>query len=304
MGRALREAFEPVALNFWRWLLATMILAPLALRSVVGKTHAIRRDFGLLVLLAVLGVSIFQSLVYLGLRTTEVVNAVLINSSLPLFILLCSWTLERERASLRQVAGMLLSAGGIVIIVARGELARLLQLQVHAGDAWILLAMPIWGVYSVLLKRRTPELSGTEFLFVISAIGTLLLVPAAALEALGAPPRMPGVAQAAGVLYIALAASVLAFWCWNRGVAIVGANAAGFTLHLLPLFGTALAMVFLGERFQAFHAVGFAAILAGVAVATLARVNPSRARAPASRPPAGGAGHAAREPGARDSPPR
>ena len=107
------------------------------------------------------------------------------------------------------------------------------------------------------------------------------------LEALRAPPRMPTPAQAAGVLYIALAASVLAFWCWNRGVAIVGANAAGFTLHLLPLFGTGLAIVFLEERFQAFHAAGFAAILAGVVVATLAP-------GPASPLPAAGAGRAAR----------
>jgi drug/metabolite transporter (DMT)-like permease len=130
--------------------------------------------------------------------------------------------------------------------------------------AAILLAMPVWGVYSVLLKRRPPQLGGVAFLFVISALGTLLLVPAAVL----APPRWPGTEAALGVLYIAVFASIIAFICWNRGVAIVGANIAGFTLHLLPLFGTVLAILFLGETFQAFHAVGFATILAGVVVAT------------------------------------
>jgi drug/metabolite transporter (DMT)-like permease len=144
------------------------------------------------------------------------------------------------------------------------EPASLLALEVHAGDAWILLAMPVWGLYSVLLKRRPAELGGLGFLFVISALGTLLLVPAAVL----APPRWPGTEAALGIAYIAVFASILAFMCWNRGVAIVGANVAGVTLHLLPLFGTALAILVLDETFRPFHAAGFATILAGVLVAT------------------------------------
>ena len=302
-GRALRGAFEPVALNFWRWLLASLILAPFALGGLKGKGPVLRRHAGALVLLAVLGVSIFQSLVYLGLRTTETVNAVLLNSSLPLFILACSWAIERETATARQVAGVLVSTAGIAVIVARGELSRLLHLEFHAGDAWVLLAMPVWGVYSVLLKRKPAELNATQFLFLLSTIGTILLAPAFALVSWQAPPRMPGAAEIAGVLYIAIAASVLAFWFWNQGVAIVGANTAGFTLHLLPLFGTVLAIVFLGEQFRAFHAVGFATILAGVVLAT--RRQPSTpVPAPASRLLPGAAASASRAPGAGGSPPR
>jgi drug/metabolite transporter (DMT)-like permease len=267
IGRALRDAFEPFTLNFLRWALATLILAPFALPALRAQLPAIRRHWGILLLLALAGVSLFHAMVYLGLRTTTTVNAILLNSSLPLFILACSWLLERERSTPRQIGGMLLSFAGILVILSRGDPASLLGLEVHAGDAWILLAMPVWGMYSVLLKRRPPEIGGVPFLFVISALGTLLLVPAAVI----APPRWPGTEAALGVLYIAVFASILAFICWNRGVAIVGANAAGFTLHLLPLFGTALAIVFLGEAFQAFHALGFATILAGVIVATRAR---------------------------------
>jgi drug/metabolite transporter (DMT)-like permease len=271
LGRALRAAFEPFTLNFLRWALATLILAPFALPALRAQAGVVRRHAGILVLLALAGVSLFHAMVYLGLRTTTTVNAILLNSSLPLFILACSWVLERERSTLPQVGGMLLSFTGILVILSRGDPASLLQLDVRAGDAWILLAMPVWGVYSVLLKRRPPEIGGVGFLFVISLAGTLLLVPAAAVEAALAPPRWPAPGELLGVLYIAVFASVLAFICWNRGVAIVGANAAGFTLHLLPLFGTALAIVFLGETFQAFHALGFATILAGVVVATRAR---------------------------------
>jgi len=126
----------------------------------------------------------------------------------------------------------------------------------------------VWGVYSVLLKRRPPELDGIAFLFVISLAGTALILPGFALEAWHSPPRWPGPAGVAAVIYVGLAASVAAFICWNRGVAIVGANAAGFTLHLLPAFGTLLAIAFLGESFHPYHAAGIATILAGVAVAT------------------------------------
>jgi drug/metabolite transporter (DMT)-like permease len=268
IGRALRDAFDPVSLNFWRWTIAALVIAPFTLPAVIAQRELIRRHALILLGLALLGVALFQTLVYLGLRTTTAVNAVLINASAPLFMLLVSWAIERERATARQVAGMLVSAAGIAVILSRGEPQRLLALQFQAGDAWILLAMPVWGLYSVLLKRRPAALGGFAFLFVISVAGALMLAPFYALQVLAAPPRWPTAPEALSVLYIAVAASVLAFAFWNRGVAQVGANAAGFTLHLLPAFGTVLAIVFLGEAFAPFHAAGFATILAGVFLAT------------------------------------
>ena len=268
-GRALRDAFDPLTLNFWRWTIAAAVLAPFALPALRGKGALLRQHAGILLILALTGVAVFQTLVYLGLRSTTAINAVLINSSIPLFILLCSWIIEREGASWRQIAGMLVSLVGILIILSRGRPAALLELEVHAGDAWILLAMPVWGLYSVLLKRRPPELGGLPFLFVLSLAGVLMLAPGAAVIALATPPRLPALEEALGVLYMGIAASVLAFICWNRGVAAVGANAAGFTVHLLPAFGTVLAIMFLGESFAAFHATGIATILAGVLLATV-----------------------------------
>lgn len=267
-GRALRSAFEPVALNFWRWVIAAAVLAPFALGGVVAKRALIRRHAAPLFLLALTGVALFQSLVYLGLRSTTAVNAVLLNSSAPLFMLLCSWAIERERATPRQVAGVVISLVGILVILARGEIANLLKLEFHAGDAWILLAMPVWGIYSVLLKRRPPGLGGLEFLFVIALAGVLMLAPFYAFEALHTAARSPTLASMAGVLYVGIGASVFAFVFWNRGVSSVGANMAGFTLHLLPAFGTVLAIVFLGESFSLFHGFGIATILAGVVLAT------------------------------------
>lgn len=270
-GRALRDAFDPVTLNFWRWMVATVVLAPFALPLLRGKWGEVRRHAGILLALAFTGVALFQSLVYLGLRTTPAINAVLLNSSFPMFVLLCSWVMERERATARQIAGMLVSLAGILVILSRGDPGALLELEWTAGDAWILLAMPVWGVYSVLLKRRPPGLGGIELLFVISVAGLAILLPLTALFALQQPMQWPGAPAALGILYMGIAASVLAYICWNRGVAIVGANAAGFTVHLLPAFGTILAILFLGETFRAFHAAGIATILAGVLLTTRSR---------------------------------
>ena len=268
-GRALRDAFDPITLNFWRWAIATLALAPFALPALRGQGALLRRHAGILFILSLTGIAVFQSLVYLGLRSTTAVNAVLINSSIPAFFLLCSWLIDRERASWRQIAGMLVSLAGILVILSRGRPAALVELELHAGDAWILLAMPVWGIYSVLLKRRPAELGGLAFLFVISLAGVVMLLPLAALAAAQRPLEFPTPAEALGVLYMGLMASVVAFIFWNRGVAAVGANAAGFTIHLLPAFGTVLAILFLGETFASFHAAGIATILAGVLLATL-----------------------------------
>jgi drug/metabolite transporter (DMT)-like permease len=270
IGRALRDAFGPVALNFWRWAVAVLILAPFALPGFIANRDVIRRNWGMLLLLSLASVVLFQSMVYLGLRTTTAVNAVLLNSSGPLFMLLCSWAIERERATLRQVAGMLISLAGILVILTRGDVSALRQFELHAGDAWILLAMPMWGTYSVFLRRRPVELGGVVFVFVMAVFGLAVLAPLYALEALVIPAHWPNAQEAAAILYIGVTASAAAHLCWNRGVAIVGPNAAGFTLHLLPAFGTGLAMLFLAESFHAFHAAGVATIIAGVLVATRA----------------------------------
>lgn len=271
LGRALREAFDPISLNFWRWFVAVLVLAPFALREALAVRAVVRRNLRTFLLLSLTGVALFQSMVYLGLETTTAINAVLINASAPLFFVLCSWILAREHATLRQLAGILISFVGIVLIVCQGEPGRLLELEFHRGDLWILAAMPVWGTYSVLLRRAPPELRGVAFSFVIASIGLAMLLPAYAVDVARGPLRWPSAGEIGAVLYVAIAASVIAFLCWNRGVAVVGANAAGFTLPLLPAFGTVLAMLFLGESFRAFHAAGVLTILAGVILATYRR---------------------------------
>ena len=274
VGRAVRDAMPPLALTFWRWAVAALLLAPLALPRLAGKAAVVRRNRMLLFLLALTGVVAFQALAYAGLRYTSSVNGVLMNSAAPLFIVLVAWLLDGDRASARQLAGVGLSLLGILIIVDRGDLASLRQFSFNPGDFIVLLAMPVWGAYSVLVRRRPPELDSVALLFVIALIGLAVLAPLYALESwLFATPR-PSWAAVGGVLYIACFPSIGAYLCWNRGIELVGANRAGFTYHLLPAFGTALAVLLLGETVQLYHLAGIATILLGVWLATSARARP------------------------------
>ena len=269
-GRALREDFGPVALSFWRWLIAAAVLAPFVWGDVRAQWPVLCRHWRLIAMLALLGVVLFQTFVYVGLRSTLAINAVLLNSTIPLFIMACAWLMDGVRATPRQWLGLALSFAGILGIVTRGEPARIAELDVHAGDLWILAAMPVWAMYSVLLKRKPPELGGMTLVFVLAACGLVVLLPAYVVEMQWLPQHLPGPEAIAGAVYIGLFASIAALACWNAGVAAVGANIAGFTVHLLPMFGTVLAILFLGESLRVFHVAGFAAILAGVALATLA----------------------------------
>lgn len=231
----------------------------------------LRRHWRALFLLGLTGVALFQGLIYTGLRFTTSVNGVLMNSAAPLLILLVAWALDRERVTPRQMAGMGLSFLGILVILNRGDFATLAHFRFNPGDLIILFAMPTWGLYSVLVRRRPAELDPPTLIFVIALIGVIVLAPAYAAEsAFFATPRFTGSAVAA-VLYVACFASIGAYLCWNRGVELVGPNNAGFTIHLLPAFGTVLAVVALHEEVHVFHAVGIATILFGVWLATSAR---------------------------------
>jgi drug/metabolite transporter (DMT)-like permease len=270
-GRAVRDLLPPFALNFWRWLPALLLMAPFALPGLVGKGRVIRRELPLILLLGFLGVAVYTTLVYFGLRGTTAVNAALLNSSIPVFMLLASWIMERERATARQIAGVVVSFAGILVIMKRGELGTLLSFELHPGDGFILAAVPAWAVYSVLLKRRPPELGAIPLLFLVGAAGTAMLLPFVVLEAVlwRAPQVTPG--SLGAIAYLAVFASFGAYACWNRAVAELGANIASFSMHLLPAFGTVLAIVFLGESVHWFHIAGLATILCGVWLATAGR---------------------------------
>jgi drug/metabolite transporter (DMT)-like permease len=268
LGRALRDSMPPVAMTFWRWTVAALVLAPFAVPRLIGKGSTLRRAWPLLLALAVTGGAIYQVAVYFGLRHTETINAVLLNAASPLTIVIVAWAIDGDRITMRQVWGTVISLIGLAIVLGRGDPTRIFNLRFGIGDIAILAVMPLWAFYTVMLRRRPMEIDNICLIFLVGIFGSAALAPAYLFESLyiQAPPL--AWSSIAAPLYTGCFASAAAYWCWNRGAEIVGANRAGFTTYLMPVFTTVLAVLLLDEEIYLFHAVGIVAILFGVWLST------------------------------------
>jgi len=270
---AVGEA-PPVALNFVRWLLALLLLWPLAHR-VWAHPAAIGQRWGYLSMLGLLGMGCYNALQYLALHTSSPLNATLITASAPVWMLGIGAVLYGVRPRWQELAGATLSLLGVVVVVSRGEPARLLSLQFVPGDLLMLLAIITWALYSWLLARppknmqegRRPAWNWAEFLGLQMAFGLLWCGLGAGLEwGLSQPPSPWHFTPKVGLilLYVAIGPSLIAYRCWGLGVATVGPALAGFFVNLTPVFAAVFSAAWLGEAPQWFHAAAFALIVAGI----------------------------------------
>ena len=264
LGRALHAEIPPLALSFWRWFLALLILLPFSYRGLVDQWGTLRASWRSLSLLAVLGVTNYNTFAYIGLQTTTATNAVLLTSTTPVLILALSWVLLGKRVSAVQGLGMALSLAGVGVIVTEGGLARLSDVRLTTGDLWILAAGLDWALYSVCLRWRPAALDPLVFLSATVAIGTLPLAGLYGWDLWRGSGFDPTPQNLAALVYVALFPSVLAYVIWNRAVAELGANRTGQYIHLLPVFGALLAMLLLGELPHWFHGVGVGLIGGGI----------------------------------------
>jgi drug/metabolite transporter (DMT)-like permease len=271
IGRALRSDFAPIGLNFGRWLVALIILLPLSYGQVRRAWPVIRAEWKLIVLLGLLGVAAFNTLVYTALNDTQALNASLFTSTVPIVIAVASWLLFRDTLTPFQVVGIGVSLVGVVVMITRGDLAALLRLQFNPGDLWMLLAVPVWGIYSALLKRRPAELPQLALLTATVVVGLVAMVPLVVWQASQGALMQPTLVNLLGLLYVGIFASVLAFLCWNSGLITLGPNRGGTFIHLIPIFGALLSILFLGEQIAAYHLVGAALVFAGIALTNVRR---------------------------------
>jgi drug/metabolite transporter (DMT)-like permease len=269
LARALHMEITPIALSFWRWAIALLILLPFVHSGLWQQRRLLLRNWPVLTLFAVLGVTNYNTFAYLGLQHTTATNGVLLSSVTPVVIVALSFLLFRVPLRGAQLFGILLSLAGVVLIATEGRPRMLVGLELNRGDLWILAASLDWALYSVFLRWRPAGLEPKTFLTAIIAIG---LLPLAVLYAwdLAAGHRFAiNATNLAAIGYVALFPSVLAYVFWHRAVAEMGPNRTGQYLHLMPAFGAALAIVLLGERLQAFHLVGAVMIAVGIVLATV-----------------------------------
>ncbi|MGD8556505.1 MAG: DMT family transporter [Chromatiales bacterium] len=267
VARAVSGEVPPLGLSFWRWMVAWMILFPLAYPSMWRQRHLLIKHWFILLLLAVSGVTLFNSLVYLGLQTTTAVNASLMQSVNPVFIILLSMLLLGHGPRARQWLGMLVSMAGAVVILTHGDIGVLREFNFTSGDLLVLLAVFLWGVYTVLLRKVPVELRGMPLMGYTVTLGTILILPFYLHETLSGRPLPVTPASVASILYVAIFPSVLAYFFWNHATERIGPERTGQFSHLIPVFGILIATLVLGEALQAYHLAGILLVSAGLLLA-------------------------------------
>lgn len=271
LGRAVHNDMQPFSLAFWRWALASAVLLPFVARRAWEYRALVRRHWLLLMLLAALGISVNHGFLYLALNKTTAVNVGLINATAPIIIPMVSFLIDREMVTTRQAVGIAVSLVGVLTIIARADLAVLLGLRFTPGDLYMLVSVLVWAVYSVLLKRLPPGLPPMVFLLVLSVFGAFLLLPFYAWEVAALGGFALNVPNFLTLAYIGLIPSVVAYICWNQGVAQIGANKAGLFNYLIPVFTVGLAVLLLGEVVHVYHAAGAILAVIGIYLTTAAR---------------------------------
>jgi drug/metabolite transporter (DMT)-like permease len=270
MARALRFDSGPMMIAFGRWLVAAVVLLPFAWPYLVRDRAVLRARLGTLIVLSVTGAGAYNALTYMGMQYTTAINGMLLNTLVPFIIMGLSWLFLKERLAWQQIAGIVVSFAGAVWIVAHGELARLVALEFNLGDLLIAFSMLLWAVYTIILKQRPLALHAWSFLAAISVIGLIFLAPLALWEYSVRPPHFT-LNMLGALLYMGLFPSIVCYLFWGRGVAAIGPTRAGPFLYLLPVFGSVVSSVVLGESLVLYHVIGFALILLGLLINNRAR---------------------------------
>lgn len=266
IGRAVAGHVPPIALAFLRWSLAAVVMVPFCWPHLKRDWPALKASMPHLLLLTVTGSATFNTLQYIGLNYTTAINSLVLNSSAPILIAVACFAIYGDRLKASQLAGILISTTGVLLVLAQGDLATLTGLSFNIGDVLLTLAMVLWGIYTALLRKR-PDAHWTSFAFVLYALAGLFNLPFFIWEHVSGSQMQPTLATALAVLYVAIFPSVLAYTFYIRGVELIGGQRAGAMIHLVPVFGTLMSVTFLGEPLRAFHLAAFVLILGGVTLA-------------------------------------
>lgn len=268
MGRGIHNDIPPISLAFWRWMVALLIILPFSLKHIIHQKDLIRQNWKIITLLAILSVTNFSMFIYMALKSSTVTNTVLINSMIPIFIVLVSWMGFKERITLRQTVGIAVSLTGLMFIIASGNLSTLIAVRFSKGDIWTISAGMSWALYSVLLRKCPIEFNSRGFLATTIIIGIFFIFPFYIWEISTGKTMNITKASIGSIIYVALFASVLAYIFWNKAIQIIGANKTGIFIHLMPVFSIILAIIFLDEKLRGYHIKGSVLIFLGIFLTT------------------------------------
>ena len=267
--RLVRGDVPPLGLSFWRTLLALVIVLPFAFHRVRADWVALRRNWPILALLGFLLFVGGNGGLFVGLQDTTAINASLINSFEPILIVVVGAVLFRDAVTIRQAIGVVVSLGGVLVLIARADYRVIAELDINRGDLWVLSAITLWAFYAVLL-RRSPR--GVHYLSQFTALvffGALFMFPFYLWEAINVAPTRFNTETVLVVVILSIFSTLLSIILWNKAIAGLGSGRAGLFIHLIPVYTVIFGGLILDEAFELFHAFGIVLIGIGIWLATM-----------------------------------
>ena len=268
VAQALNKEIPPISLNFYRWLIASVIIFPFAIKKFQKEWPAIKQSWHYFFWASLTGVALFNTFVYIGAHYTTAINLALIGTtSSPIMSVLFARIFLREKVGWMKLTGMIICVIGVLFLLSKGDFQNLLSLKFGEGDLWVLLAAFCFAVYNTLVKKKPVAVSSISFLFTIFSFGTLLVLP----FFIGEAGRYPAIAWNSelifSVLYLGLGASVICFLLWNIAISKLGAGRTALFGNLIPVFSSIGAAIFLHENFTWVHITSMAIVFAGIVLA-------------------------------------
>ena len=254
----------PFSLNFFRWLLVWLILIPFTIKEIIQNFEFIKKNFKILFILGITSISSFNSIVYYSLNFTQVINAVLMLSAIPVLTIAISSVLKIDKIKIMQIYGLLISIFGVAIIITKADLGLILSLNFNKGDLWMILAALSWSIYSAFLKKITLPFSQFSLIQVISTIGLIFLIPQFYFEQSMGYEITINLPFIMILSYVVLFAAIGAYYSWQKAVSIIGPSRSSIFVQLMPLFSAILAITIFNEKFEIFHFIGGAFIVLGI----------------------------------------
>lgn len=265
LGRYLHEEFEPITLAFYRWLGVFIAVLPFFILDFKKIFEVFKNNFIFTLLLAFFSIVCFNTLLYFGLEETTATNALLINSIFPMLVLFLSFIILKSKITQNQILGIVLSTLGVVFIVLKGDFLQIGNFELNHGDLYIISATLTWALYSVLLKYKKLSLTPTQFFAFMVVLGFIMMLPLYLYFTPSITNDLTLVYKHSEIiLFMVIFPSILSFLFWNRGILEIGAEKTGQFTHLMPIFGTILAFLFLGETIMSYHFFGMVFIFLGI----------------------------------------
>jgi drug/metabolite transporter (DMT)-like permease len=267
-GKYLAGSIPPVTISFIRLAISVLIIIPFFYSILKRELQAAKVHFKLLLYLSLTGVIGFNLLSYWALHYTSAINGSLLNSISPLFIFLLSYLVMGERMQMKDIWAIALSLLGVLFVLTQGSLERLISFQFNVGDLIMLLAVVMWSIYSILIKKMVGKMSSFTIFGYSLCIGFLLMIPAVAVEVMLVPVDTIHLSEWAALIYLGIFPSVCSFLLWNHAVMLIGPSRSSLFLNLIPVFGAAAAFFWLGEVITIFQIIGGVLVFIGIFLST------------------------------------